>query len=118
MMPKIKRGKIPTLIIFEITENELEQLGRGGRNSIILTFSIFFLSIVLECIVSLTTGVFEGTAVRTYYIIVASVSLSLSLFLLSIWLINQIKIYHLLKKIKERALEQEELKESVNSPTF
>lgn len=53
--PTIRRGKVDSLDIFEVTESELGSLERGSPNSIYLNFCIFFASAFITLTTTMVT---------------------------------------------------------------
>jgi len=53
---KIKRGKVDSLSIFEVSESELTTIENGSSNSLFLNFSIFLLSIATSFLIALLTS--------------------------------------------------------------
>ena len=55
IQPKIVRGQVDSLSLFEITDYELELLEQGTPNSIYLNFAIFFISVAASFFATLMT---------------------------------------------------------------
>ena len=101
-VPTIRRGKVDSLTLYEITDHELDVLERGSPNSIYLNFSIFLLSIAISFIVALLTLTPESNRVYYVLVIVSLISLIIGSFLCVLWYRTRQSSDIIIKKIKDR----------------
>lgn len=81
----IRRGRVDSVDLYEVKENELELLEKGSPASLQLNFSIFLLSIALSAVFTLSTATVKAPIWDTVYIVIAVVGFLLGLYLLLIW---------------------------------
>lgn len=99
----IKRGRVDSLSIYEISDSELTTIERGSTNSIFLNFAIFLLSMAISFFISLLTTDFQNKqTVMIVFIVLTVVGFVGGSFLLILWykLKDEFKIT--INKIKER----------------
>lgn len=102
----IKRGRVDSLSIYEISESELTTIERGSTNSIYLNFAIFLLSIAISFFISLLTSDFKNKQiVMTVFIVLTVVGFIGGSFLLILWYKMKDEFKITMKKIKERMKE-------------
>ncbi|WP_156317293.1 hypothetical protein [Cypionkella psychrotolerans] len=102
--PKIVRGRVDSLTLFEITDNELGILENGSPNSLYLNFAIFFISTGLSFILSLLTTNFESDRVFYVFVIVSVVCAAFGSILAIIWLRVRGEVSDVCKKIRARVV--------------
>ena len=107
---KIRRGKVDSVLLYEITDHELEILERGTPISVFLNFGIFLVSIGSSFLIALLTT--QISSDRTFYVftLLVIVCLVAGIVLLSLWYRNKQSIPALISKIKNR-IPSEEAKE-------
>lgn len=100
---KIKRGRVDSLSIYEVSDSELTTLERGSTNSIFLNFSIFLLSIAISFLIALLTANFQDKAViQTIFIVLTVVGFLGGSFLLLFWYRKRDDFKITIQKIRER----------------
>jgi len=101
-MVPVKRGRVDSLRIFEVTDHELEELARGGPASQLLNFALFLLSGGISFFIALLTT--SISSLRTYcvFVIVCSVCTVGAITLLLIWRVRHVSLSGLVKRIKQR----------------
>ena len=101
LAPAIIRAPILRLILYEVTEAELEQLGEGSPVSIQLNFAIFSLSIALSFLISILSTKLED---KTYiwFVVVTVATGFLGLFFLFFWIRKRKSVTELIRTIKKR----------------
>jgi hypothetical protein len=109
--PRIVRGRVGSLSLYEITDYELDVLAAGSPNSVYLNFAVFFLSIGLSFIASLFSATFQTERRFTAFLVVSVVGIALGVLLLVVWSQAKSRVDDVLKRIRERA------PGSTNSPT-
>ena len=102
----VKRAKLNSLNLYEITEDELENLSRGGPDPIFLNFAIFCLSIAISLSVTIFTT--QITSDRTFMIftVITILGFLCGFVLLTIWWKSRISVGDLITKIKDRMINQ------------
>lgn len=100
---KVNRKSIDSLDVFEITEDELQQLEAGSPSSTILNFSIFALSSGLSLLSSLMS--LSTTSDRVYVTILTLCAIGLfsGVVLLSVWLRMRRSSKKIVSRIRDRA---------------
>ena len=102
----IKRGRVDSLAIYEISDSELTTIERGSTNSIYLNFAIFLLSIAISFFISLLTTNFENKqVVMIVFIVLTVVGFLGGGFLLILWYKMKDEFRITIQKIKERMKE-------------
>ena len=103
---KIKRARVDSLVIYEVSEGELETIERGSPNSTFLNFSIFLVSICVSFLVALMTCDFTSKDKLYYtFLIVCIISGIIGSLLFIIWLRTKNDVNEVIKKIKDRIIE-------------
>lgn len=104
--PKIRKGRVDSLIIYEISEGELETIERGSPNSTLLNFSIFLFSIATSFLVTLlTVDLSNKLKLFIVFTIITIVGFIIGLVLFILWWRTKNDVDIVLKKIKERIKE-------------
>lgn len=98
----VRRGRVDSVDLYEVKENELELLEKGSPASLQLNFSIFLLSIAFSAILTLTTSVVKNSILETVYIVVAVIGVLLGVYLLFSWWKTQTSIKRIVAKIRDR----------------
>jgi hypothetical protein len=104
----VRRAKLDSLKIFEITENELDTLEKGSNDSIFLNFGIFLLSTSISFFIVLLTVDFFYTDKDDLIIkFITFLCVTIFTFLASIicliaWWRNKDDFKSVLKDIKDR----------------
>ena len=104
--PKIRKGKVDSLTIYEISEGELETIERGSPNSTLLNFAIFLLSIATSFLVTLlTVDLKDKQNLFIVFTIITVVGFIIGLVLFVLWWRTKNDVDEVLKRIKERVKE-------------
>ncbi len=98
----IQRGKINSLIVYDVTEDELNILEKGSPASIFLNFSILTLSVAVAFLIALFTTSIESNRIFTIFVIFTILGFLSGLILLILWKINNKSGKDIVKKIRER----------------
>lgn len=101
---RIVRARLDTLNVYEISENELESLERGGPESLLLNFAIFFLSTAISLTVPLMMSDVDIKSNRVFIVlvIVCVISWITSVVLGSLWLNGYRSRKSVIRIIKKR----------------
>lgn len=69
MQPQIKIGRVESINLYQVKENELETLEKGSEANIDLSFAIFLFSSAFTSIAALVTSGFKSEKVELVFII-------------------------------------------------
>ena len=98
----IKRGRVDSVNLYEVKENELELLENGSPATLQLNFAIFLFSMALTTITTLATATFKWPIVESIFTFVSVIGVILGAYLFIAWWRTRISIRKLITKIKER----------------
>nr|MBC7613925.1 hypothetical protein [Pseudopedobacter sp.] len=102
---KIKFARVDSLVIYEVSEGEIETIERGSPNSTYLNFSVFLISTCLSFTVALLTCDFKSKdRLFTTFFSVCLISGIIGIFLFIIWYRTKNDVEEVIKKIKERII--------------
>lgn len=99
---EIRRGRVDSLSIFEITEAELDSLAKGSPGSIYLNFGIFLLSVGASFLATLLTVEIASLFKFAVFVVLATVGLVGGAFLLLLWLRLRHEVEDVVRKIRDR----------------
>ncbi|MCX7637780.1 MAG: hypothetical protein N2044_08055 [Cyclobacteriaceae bacterium] len=106
IQPKIKRGRVDSLSIFEIREDELNTIEKGSTTSLYLNFSIFLLSVAVSFLIALLTSDFKDKILTfTIFCVVTTVGFIIGLVLLIMWLRQKDDFKEVIENIRQRMKE-------------
>jgi hypothetical protein len=98
----VRRGRVDSVDLFEVKENELELLEQGSPASLQLNFAIFLISSGFSAVLTLTTATPKYPIFETVYIVVAVVGFLMGGYLLLSWKKSQRSIKAIIKAIRNR----------------
>lgn len=98
---QIRRGRIPSFAIYEISEHELKQLEDGSGASLELNFSLVLLSSAISFFVTLLSTQMSEK-VSTFLTILAFVFLFVGFYLFFSWYRSDSNVRSLIKSIRGR----------------
>ena len=99
---KVRRGRVDSVDLFEVKENELEILEHGEPTGIYLNFGIFLLSIALTGISALCTATFSNTLTQNSFLFVSIIGVLGGVFLMVLWWRGRKSIRSVIAKIRNR----------------
>lgn len=99
---RIRRGRVDSLDLYEIKDNELDTLEKGSPADLQLNFAIFLLSTAVSAICTLVSATFESSRVETVFILVAIVGLVGGVYLLAAWSRSRASVKELCIGIRNR----------------
>ncbi len=99
---EIRRGRVDSLSIFEITEAELDSLAKGSPGSIFLNFGIFLLSVGTSFLATLLTVEIASLFKFAVFVVLATVGLVGGAFLLLLWRRLRHEVEDVVSKIRDR----------------
>lgn len=104
--PIIKRGRVDSLNIFEIREDELNTIEKGSTTSLYLNFAIFLLSTAVSFLIALlTSNLKDKLFIFTIFCVVTAVGFLIGLFLLIMWFREKDEFKEVIKVIRQRIME-------------
>jgi hypothetical protein len=102
----VKRGRVDSIVIFEVTENELNIIRNGSETSIYLNFSIFLITVALSFLISLLTADFsKKLLVFTIFCTITTCAFLIGIFLFFLWLKKKDRFKEVILKIQNRIKE-------------
>jgi uncharacterized membrane protein YqjE len=100
---QVRRGRVGSVEIYEVKENELDILEKGSPAGLYLNFAIFLLSIAFSALVALfTTATLKYAFVQTVFIVVVVVGFLGGIFLLFLWRRERKDVKDIIKIIRDR----------------
>lgn len=105
--PTIKKGKVDSLAIYEITDGELATIERGSPNSTFFNIGIALISVAISFLVTLVT-VDLSLRLRLFivFVIVTVVGFIVGVVLMILWVKTKKDVDEVLKKIRDRIKEE------------
>lgn len=101
-MVPVKRGRVDSLTVYEVTDHELDSLARGGPASLLLNFGLFLLSAGISFLIALITTDIASTRTFCVFVVVTLVSFIGAITLLLLWNANRASLSDMVRKIRER----------------
>lgn len=87
--PEIRRARMQTLTIYEISESELEVLEHGAPDSIFLSISLLLFSCAMTSLIALLTCEFSSSVTANGFLIATIVGFAVGLVLFALWCRNR-----------------------------
>ena len=117
---RVRRGRVDSISIYEVKEDELEILENGAPVGIYLNFAVFLLSIAFSGITALATAKFDSILLENAVLFTSIVGVVVGVLLLFLWKNEQKSIKSTIQKIKDRVPPdipvQENIYTEANSP--
>ena len=105
---KIKRGRVDSLSLYEITEHELVTLENGSPSSLYLNFSLLLLTTATSFLISLLTTTIESDRTYFTFVILVVVGYVLGILLGIIWWRTRQSVSEITKRIRSRIPPEEQ----------
>lgn len=102
IQPRIRRGRVDSLDLYEITEHELGLLETGSPSSVHLNFAIAFISIGISLFFSLFTAKVESDRVYFTFVIFITISAVAGSVLMAIWYRSSLSMFSVVQRIRAR----------------
>jgi len=99
---EIRRGRVDSLTLFEVTDGELQTLERGSPNSVFLNFAIFFISSAVSFLITLLTVAIESNRTFTAFLVFTVLFGIAGVVLLVLWWRTRNEVSEALKAIRQR----------------
>ena len=103
--PRIRRGRVESVDLYEIKDSELELFRKGSPADLQLNFAIFLISIAFTAIAALSAAAFTSPNVHTTFIVIAVVGILLGVYFLISWGRNRTSLTSVCDRIRERIKE-------------
>lgn len=103
--PKIKKGKVDSLTIYEVTEAELEAIEIGSPNSNLLNFGIALVTTAISFLITLLTVDVTDIKLFIVFTLVTIVGFAGGGILLYMWYKTKNNVELIFKKIRDRIKE-------------
>jgi hypothetical protein len=104
---QIKRGRVDSLSLYEITDNELDILATGSPSSLHLNLAIFFLSSALAFLIALLTTKIESDRTFTIFVVILVVSSVVGCVMMLMWSRAHRSTREVIKRIRDRLPSEE-----------
>ncbi len=104
---KIRRGRVDSVDLYEVKENELELLEKGSPANLQLNFSVFLLSIAFSAILTLATATIKWPIMETVFVVVAVIGILLGIYLFISWCRTRTSIASIIVTIRNRISPQQ-----------
>ena len=99
---RVRRGRVESVDLYEVKDNELDQLEKGSPADLQLNFSISLLSAALSFLASLLTSTFPSQTARTVFIVITVTGFIFGTYLLLAWYRNHTSLKTVCQQIRER----------------
>jgi len=99
---RIRRGRVDSVCLYEVKENELEILEKGEPTSLQLNFSISLLSIAFTSMSALCTATFDSPLIQIIFLLVAIIGILFGVYFLLLWWKGRKPIKMVIQTIKNR----------------
>ena len=115
-LPEIRKGRVKTLTIHEVSETELNILAQGSPNSIHLNFAIGLFTLASSFLITLLTTKIESDRIFITFVVIAVIGFIASIFLFFLWKKDFKSIKKVVEEIRKRLPPEGESK-SINAKT-
>jgi len=99
---RVRRGRVDSLSLYEITYYELEIFEKGHPGSLYLNFAIFLLSIAIAFAIALFTTDIKSAALFAVFVAIVFSAGIMGLLLLILWYRSRASIPDIITNIKRR----------------
>jgi len=104
---RIRYGKVDSLSLYEVTEDELENLEKGGPASLMLNLGLSLLSIGISFLVALLSTNIQSDRTFAIFVIITVVAFVGAAILLLLWNKNRLSVSTIIKRIHARMQKEE-----------
>ncbi len=98
----VRRGRVDSVDLYEVKENELELLEKGSPASLQLNFSVFLLSLAFSATLTLSTATVKWPIMETVFVVLLIIGLLLGVYLLISWWRTRTSITGIIATIRKR----------------
>lgn len=100
--PEIRRARYQRLTIYEVEESELDLLGRGSPDSLLLSVAIAAFTLAASFTVTLLTATFASDSVRTAVVATTVVGYVAGAILVAFWARTRCEVSRCVRTIRDR----------------
>jgi hypothetical protein len=104
---RVRRGRVDSVDLYEVKENELELLENGSPATLQLNFAIFLFSMALTCIIAIATTNFKWQIVESIFTFASIIGILMGAYLIMSWWRTRTSISSIIKVIKNRINHEE-----------
>jgi hypothetical protein len=108
-LPEIRMGRICTLKVHQISDEELNQLEQGSGQNLFLSLSLSILSSAISFLIAIFTTKIESDRTFNVFVIIIVIGLLTGIVLLILWWNARKKTVKLAKTIRDRMQPEGEL---------
>ena len=106
---EVRRGRYDSLLLYEVTEEELDILKQGTPLSLLLTIGISLFTIGISFLIALLTAeITTKSIIFTVFTSIVASSFASSFVFMCWWYSNRQSVTSVIEKIKSRMLTEEE----------
>lgn len=98
----VRRGRVDSVNLYEVKEEELELLEKGSPATLQLNFAIFLFSIAFACIIALATSNFKWQIVKSIFTFVSIIGILQGMYLIISWWRTRTSIAKVVSTIRDR----------------
>ena len=99
---RVNRGRVDSVDVYEVKENELETLEQGVRANLQFGFAIFLFSAALTCVAALSTSNFKWEVVKIIFICLSIIGIVLGVFFIWSWWRTRKSVSKVISTIRNR----------------
>lgn len=100
--PRILRGRVDSLSLYEITDYELQVLEEGSVGATYLNLAVFFLSMAVSFLATLLTTPIASDRLFGVFVVVVGVGFAAGFVLAILWYRTRRSMSKVLKRIRDR----------------
>jgi len=104
---RIRYGKVDSLSLYEVTEDELDNLEKGGPASLMLNLGLSLVSMGVAFLVALLTTDIKSDRTFAIFVIITAVAFVGGAILLLLWNKNRQSVSTIIKRIRARMQKEE-----------
>lgn len=98
----VKRGRVSSITLYDVTDYELDQLEKGSPESLYLNFSISLLTTGSSFLLALLTTTITSNRTFDIFVIITIISFISGTVLFILWFRGRKSVKRLVEKIKNR----------------
>jgi hypothetical protein len=100
--PEIRRARLDTLTIYEVSDSELKLLEQGSPDSILLNFSVFLLSSAISFTITLFSTTIQPDRTYMCFVLSTIVGYVVGFLLLLLWWRSRKSVSKTVDEIRKR----------------
>ena len=99
---QVRRGRVESIDLYEVKEDELDLLEKGSQATLQLNFSIFLFSIAFTSIAALATSDFKWKIIESVFTFVSLIGIILGAYYIISWRRTKTSITGVISTIRNR----------------